>query len=80
MLVLVKMKDGTIYKGVRCGVDGGMIFLVNAWELTEDDTEELMPGDYMESPIGTRIRTGMGEEMRFIQIPVADIKVIESAK
>lgn len=78
MLVNVKMKDGTMYKGIKCGIDNGFVFLANAWELTEDDREDLMPGEYMQSPAGKDIYTGGGEKIRLIQLPVADIKIIES--
>ncbi|MFA5986520.1 MAG: hypothetical protein WC819_04220 [Parcubacteria group bacterium] len=78
-LVKVIKKNGTMYKGFHFGSEGGLIYLINPWELTEDeDNENLMPGDHMESPVGKEIVGTAGEEFRFIQIPVVDIETIES--
>ena len=78
-LVKVIKKNGTMYKGFHFGSEGGLIYLINPWELTEDENNEnLMPGDYMESPVGKEIGDRMGEKFRFIQISVVDIELIES--
>jgi hypothetical protein len=70
MLVIVTMKDGALYKGVKCGSEGGLLYLANPLHLTKD--EEDMEG-YMESPVGDEVHG-----LRLLLVPVADIKNIVS--
>lgn len=80
MLVLIRMKGGALYKGIKCGNDGGFVFLVNPWELTEDDRGELMPGQYMEGPVGEEVFCMASERVRILLLPIADVETIESAR
>ena len=73
MLVIVKMKDKTMYKGIKCGSEGGLVYLVNPMLLTED--EEDMTEGYLETAVGDEV-----EDLRILQLPLTDIKTIESAR
>lgn len=77
MLVIVKKKDGTRIKGVKCGFEGGLLYLANPWEQAGDETDAGLDEGFMESPIGKEVEGDRGCT-RFILIPIADIDVIES--
>lgn len=78
MLVVVKKKNGTRIKGVKCGSEGGLLYLANPYEQVGDEADTGFDEGFMESPIGKAVE-GDGGCTRFILIPIADIDVIESA-
>ena len=77
MVVKAKMDDGTLYKGIKCGSEGGLVYLVNPVVISEDDSRGDFPGE-MESPIGEEISCGH-EDVRILLLPLQKIKYIVSA-
>ena len=41
MLVKVTMKNGDLYEGVKCGSEGGFLYLVAPYKLTKDEEDAL---------------------------------------
>lgn len=76
MIVRVTMNDGTLYKGVKCGLEGGLLYLINPVELSEDLRGDI-PGEW-ESPVGEEIYCGH-EKVRVLLVPMHNIKLIVSA-
>lgn len=81
MVVIVKKKNGQRIKGIKCGHEGGMLYLVNPWEQIEPGPDDKHFGevDFWESPLGGEIDCG-SDRARFVLIPVSDIGTIESCR
>ena len=73
MLVIVKMKNGTMYKGIKCGSDSGLVYLVNPCILFKDNRGKC--DGLLESPVGNEVNG-----VRVLQIPIMDIEKIESSR
>lgn len=81
MLVKIFMKDKeTIYKGLKCGSEGSLLYLVNPVLLSEDERGKV--DGFLESPVGDEVNCGMSysENVRLLLLPINDIEKIESSE
>ncbi len=62
-----------MYKGIKCGSESGLLYLVNPFILSED-TRGKVEG-LLESPVGDEV-----EGVRISLFPIADIGTIKLAR
>lgn len=78
--IMVKMKDGKLYRGKKGDFEGGMLCVFDPDELY-DDPHGKFPG-FLGKEIDdfqSTMREG-GDPLEFIMIPVADIKLVAGIK
>lgn len=81
MYVDIYTTDGDHYRGIKCGSESGMLFLVNPVQinLAQDlgiDDGSIMPDDEMASDAGSEVGKG-DEAVRILQLSLSKIDRIE---